>query len=417
MSYVTQLKCLQCKKTIPTEPFRYFCPDCGGYLEVLYDYPKMKSEIDRDQLAFRSGSILQQWLQFLPIENPDFIDRVTLGEIPTPMFKARHFSTLGKNAEVWFKNESQLPTNSLKDRSMPLMVLKALEQKKEAVGIVSSGNASASLAAYAAVAGLKAIIFLGQNVPVSKLYKTMIYNPVGMQVMGNYSAAEKNFQQAREEFGFFDCNGLVNPYRIEGKKTFSYEVARHLGWKAPDVVLMPTAYGNGIVATWKGFKELKDFGFIDSLPAIIAVQPANCAPIARAFELSMDYVEPVIGKKTVAEAVAITDPAVGGKRVLETIRESKGLVMAIEEDDIRSTIKLLAEKEGLAVEGAAALGAAAWLKLAKENNPISEGKCVISLTGIGLNDLENGNSFVNLPNQVSEQYDSTQKVLRKILSH
>jgi threonine synthase len=296
-----------------------------------------------------------------------------------------------------------------------LMVLKALELKRELVGIVSSGNASASLAAYAAAAGLKAIIFLGANVPASKLYKTMIYHPIGIQVRGDYSSAEKYFIQAREEFEFYDCNGLVNPYRIEGKKTFSYEIARDLGWKAPDVVIMPTAYGNGIVATYKGFKELKDFGFINHIPAIIAVQPANCAPIARAFELGLDEVEAVEGKDTIAEAVAISDPAIGGKRVLETVRATQGRVMAVEEGEIERAIRVLAEREGLAVEGAAALGHAAYRKLVDEKNPFTRGTCVISVTGIGLNDVESGIKLVDMPEQVAGGFDSVRDALMKRL--
>ena len=126
-------------------------------------------------------------------------------------------------------------------------------------------------------------MFLSKHVSPSKLYKTMIYRPVGIQVMASYSEAEVFFQQAREEFGFFDCNGLVNPYRAEGKKTFAYEVARDLGWRSPRAVYMPVAYGNGIVAAWKGFKELKQLGLIEDLPAMVAVQPAVIAPIARAF--------------------------------------------------------------------------------------------------------------------------------------
>ena len=235
MSYVTGLQCLNCKAILDTEPFRYHCPECGGYLEVLYDYERMKKEISREQFEGRCGSIMQQWLEFLPIEQPELIDKVTLGEIPTPMFKAKSFSAKDDSDQVWFKNESQFPTYSLKDRSMPLMILKALEQNRKSVGIVSSGNASASLAAYASAAGLKAVIFVGQSVPQSKLYKTMIYDPIGIQVIGDYNAAEENFQKAREEFNFFDCNGLVNPYRIEGKKTFSYEVSHDLGWKAPEL--------------------------------------------------------------------------------------------------------------------------------------------------------------------------------------
>ena len=415
MSYVTGLRCLSCKTKLDIAPFRYQCPECGGYLEVLYDYDRMKKEICKEQFEGRSGSILQQWLEFLPIEQPELIEKVTLGEIPTPMFKAKSF-TASEADQVWFKNESQLPTYSLKDRSMPLMILKALELGRDSVGIVSSGNASASLAAYAASAGLKAVIFVGESVPQSKLYKTMVYDPIGIQVIGDYNAAEENFQKAREEFNFFDCNGLVNPYRIEGKKTFSYEVARDLGWKAPDTVIMSTAYGNGIVATWKGFKELYDFGFIETLPHIIAVQPANCAPIERAYRLGLSHVEAVEKKPSLAEAVSITDPAIGGARVLEVIKESKGMVVAIEEEDIRKTMQLLASKEGLAIEGAGALGAAAWIKLKNENNPIVNGVSIVSLTGIGLNDLESGIGLVNMPNKVTKNYEEAQQVLRSAFS-
>ena len=179
---------------------------------------------------------------------------------------------------------------------------------------------------------------------------------------------------------------------------------------------MSTAYGNGIVATWKGFKELYDFGFIESLPRIIAVQPANCAPIERAYRLGLSHVDPVEKKPSLAEAVSITDPAIGGARVLEVIKESKGMVVAIEEEDIRNTMRILASREGLAIEGAGALGAAAWLKLKNENNPIVKGVSIVSLTGIGLNDLESGINIVNMPNRVTKNYEDAREVLKTAFS-
>lgn len=313
MGYMSGLRCLECGKDVPVKPFQYTCAACGGYLDVEYDYEQMGRDLTPGMFESRTGPILRQWLEFMPIDRPELIERVTLGEQPTPMFRARSTPPGG---EAWLKNDAQLPTCSLKDRSIPLTVLKALELGREAVGIVSSGNAAASLAACAARAGLKAVVFLGSGPSSSKLYKSMVHRPVAVEIQADYSQADALFQQARDEFGFFDRDGLVNPYRIEGKKSFAYEMARDLGWRAPSTVLMPTAYGNGMVAAWKGFKELYRLGFIDSLPRMVAVQPAEVAPIARAFARGLDHVEPVNGGHTIAQAVSVADPALGGQRTL-----------------------------------------------------------------------------------------------------
>jgi threonine synthase len=416
MSYMQNLRCLSCQQTVETSPFRYFCPECGGYLDVEYDYEAMLADLSRDEFDTRRGTILEQWLEFLPIERPDLIPRATLGEVPTPMLQAGRLPPPADGAQIWLKNDAMLPTGSLKDRSMPLVILKALELDRSAVGIVSSGNASASLAAYGAHAGLRAVVFLGQNVPPGKLYKTMIHRPAGVQVMGPYTVAEGVFQQVRDAFGFFDCNGLVNPYRIEGKKTFAYETARDLGWRSPDVVFMPTGYGNGIVAAWKGFRELQHLGFVDSLPAMVAVQPAVCAPIAKAFEQGESEVAPVPVTESIAEAVCINDPLIGGKRVLEVVRESGGSVIGAEEAEIAEAVRILAEREGLAMEPTGAIALAGALKLMREGNPWADGIQVVSLTGIGLNDLQRGRALVGAPAQVEPRFESAEQALQKLLA-
>ncbi len=415
MSYVSGLRCISCGRPAPLAPFAYVCSACGGFLSVEYAYDRLREALTRDQLERRRGTILEQWLDFLPIERPDLIARVTLGEQPTPMTRAYRLQGPARHAEVWLKNDALFPTCSLKDRSMPLVTLKALELGRTAVGIVSSGNAAASLAAYAARADLHAIVFLSKHVSQSKLYKTMVYKPVGVQVLASYSEAEAHFQRARDEFGFFDCNGLVNPYRAEGKKTFAYEVARDLGWRSPAAVFMPTAYGNGIVAAWKGFKELKLLGFIDSLPAMVAVQPAVIAPIARAYELGQATVEAVPDAETLAEAVAVTDPVVGGRRVLETVRESGGKVIAVTEAEIADAMRILAEREGLAMEPAGVLGLAGMLNVIRDGNSYKGGSQVISLTGHGLNDQGIGGQMVAPPLRAPADYEAVRAVLRQAL--
>lgn len=416
MSYVTNLVCLSCRQVVAPEPFVYFCPRCGGYLDVEYDYERMRADLAPSDFISRQGPILQQWQEFMPIERPELIARVTLGEQPTPMIQANQLPEFSRTGALWLKNESQSPTCSLKDRSMPLTVLKALEFGRRAVGIVSVGNAASSLAAYAARAGLQAVVLLSQHASASKLYKTMIYNPIAIQLQGSYSAAEPLFQQARQEFDLFDCNGLVNPYRAEGKKSFAYEVARDLGWRAPDVVFMPTAYGNGIVAAWKGFQELYRLGFISSLPALVAVQAAAVAPIARAFERGLSQVEAVPDAPTLAEAVRVSDPAAGGQRVLQVVRESGGMAIGVEEEEIVEAVHLLAEREGLAIEPTGAVGLAAAIKLMRQGSPWADGIQVVSVTGHGLNAVESGGALVRAPLQVPLSYPALQQALREVLA-
>jgi threonine synthase len=412
MSFVTHLACLSCGRSVESEPFRYRCPDCGGFLEVEYDYEAMARAVSRESLDRRRGAILRQWLPLLPIEDAETIDRVTLGERPTPMIRAHRLRNGSGREELWLKDESRFPTCSLKDRSVPITIVKALEHGRDSVGIVSSGNASASLAAYAARAGLTAVVFVREGAAPSKLYKTLVYRPVAIQVQGSLSAAEALFEQARDEFGFFDCDGLINPYRIEGKKTLAFEVARDLGWRAPAAVLMPTGYGNGIVAAWKGFRELHRLGLIDSLPALYAVQPAVCAPIARAFERGDAVVEPVPSVVSIAEAVCTPDPQLGGQRVLQAVRESRGAALAVDEDEIIQAVRLLAEFEGLAIEPTGAVALAGWLKLTRDGNPWQGQPQVVSITGHGLNAAEAGARIAGEPLQVEPDYEAVHQALK-----
>jgi threonine synthase len=415
VSYVSGLRCMACHCAVATEPFRYHCPECGGFLDVEYDYDRMREDLTPSRFENRRGTILEQWLEFLPIERPELISRVTLGEQPTPMTRALRLPGVADGARVWLKNESLFPTGSLKDRSMPLATLKALELGRAAIGTVSSGNAAASLAAYAARAGLRGVVFISKHASAGKLYKSMIHRPLGIQVLAPHSDVEVFFEQACAEFGFFDGGGPANPYRGEGMKTFAYEVARDLGWKSPQTIYMPVAYGGNFAGTWKGFKELKRLGFIDSLPAMVAAQPAVIAPIERAFRLGLSRAEPVADAETMATAVAVSDPVFGGERVLSIVRESGGAVVAVAEAEIAAAVRLLAEREGLAVEPAAALGLAAMLKLVKEDSPLTSGCQVISLTGLGLNDQAWGSAMVTPPAQAPADYEAVRAILRQAL--
>lgn len=385
MSFVAGLKCLECNATHPHMEFRYTCQKCGGFLDVHYNYDAIVDAVDLEKLEKRSPFILRKWLEFLPIEKPSLIDRVTLGESETPLLKCDRLGKKFGLKNLYVKNDTNFPTCSLKDRSMPLVVLKAIEFGYDTVAIVSSGNAAASLSAYAAKSGLKAVVFVGGKPSMGKIAKIAIYGPTLIWVKGSYDEAENLFMSAREKFGWFDCNGLINPFRCEGKKTYAHEIASQLGWKVPDMVIMPVAFGNGMVATWKGFKELHQMGFVDSLPRLIGVQPEACAPIAKAFSEGEEHVKPVVPKGTVAEAIAVGNPSFGGKRTLEAARESGGAVIAVSEEAIISAMKLLAQNAGFFAEPAGAISIAGIEKILEEGKIAEDEEVVSIITGHGLN--------------------------------
>jgi threonine synthase len=382
---VRSLTCVNCGREHDAREFRYFCADCRGFLDVTFDTDRIRESLARDDIDSRPPSIMHRWLEFLPIEDPLLIDRVTLGESVTPLVRAGRVARKLGLRNLYFKDESRFPTGSLKDRSMPLVVLKALEFGFGSVSIVSSGNAAASLSAYAARTGLRAVVFVAGG-HSARLAKIRSYRPTLVQVNAPYSEAESLYLRAREEYGWYDCNGLINPFRLEGKKTLAHEICHALGWTVPDIVILPTAFGNGLVSAWRGFMELETIGWTSGKPAMFAAQPENCAPIARAWERGAANVEPVKALPTVAHSIAVGDPAIGGGRVLKVARESGGGVTALPEEMILEAQALLAGEEGLFVEPAGATGLATVMKMLAESSIERDALIVASITGEGLSD-------------------------------
>lgn len=384
MSHVLCMRCHDCGREIDSSHFTFQCPGCQGFLDVVYDLDRVGRTVQRQDLLSRPANIMVKWLELLPVENPDLIPRVSLGEAPTPLLHARRLGRHLGLKHLLLKDETRFPTGTLKDRSMPLVVLKALEFGFSVVSIVSSGNAAASLGAYAARAGLRAVAFVAGE-PSLKLLKCRAYHSLVVQVDAPYSEVDRLHARARAAFGWFDCNGLINPFRLEGKKTLAYEVVQDLGWQSPDIVLIPTAYGNGLISAWKGFNELEQLGWVDGRPALVAVQPQGCSPIAQAWDAGLTSTLPVVPSPTVAEAVAVADPSAGGERVLQAVRQSGGMVAAVPDELTLQAQSLLATHEGLFVEPSGALGMAGVIKLIGERKIPADAIVVVSITGTGAN--------------------------------
>jgi len=410
MSYVLGLRCTGCGREFDAGRMRYRCDLCSQFLDV-YDLPVLARTVDREAIRRRSPEIMRRWLEFLPIEAPALIDRVTLGESATPLLELPALGRAVGLKRLYVKNDAVMPTGSLKDRSMPLAVLKALEFGQETVCIVSSGNAAASLAAYSARAGIRAVVFVTTSAPAAKLVQTVIHGARVLVIDGDYSEVDGLFRRAREEFGWCDCNGLVNPFRLEGKRLYAHEICEQLGWRVPDVIVTPVASGNGVIAIEKGFRELRAMGWIETIPRLVAVQPAPAAPIVAAFRANSAEVGRVRPAPTIAGAIAVSAPGAGGTKALQALRAMNGVAVAVTDEETLAAQRLLAATAGIFGEPGGVVSVAAAQKLARDGTVRSEESVVCLVTGHGLKSIPEIMPSVTLPPPLPPDWEAVRKAL------
>lgn len=384
MSYVKALKCKNCKKEYPATKLRYLCDDCGDFLEVTYNIEKMKQDLDRDKITQMSADIMTKWVNFLPIEDTSLIKKVSLGESETPLIESKRFGDRLPIRKLYLKNETIFPTLSLKDRSIPLTILKCLEFKQSFPSIVSSGNAGASVAAYSAHSGMKAIIFVGRNAKGPRLLQMSMTGAIIFLINSDYSTVEALFSQSRKKFGWYDCNGQINPFRLEGKKIYAHEISMQLQWEVPSTILMPVAGGNGIIALEKGFRELKEIGWINKIPKIYGIQARNCGPIANAYEKKLEKVQSITPKDTIAGSIAVKNPGIGGDLTIAAVKRTGGGVIGVSEKDILSAQKKIASLEGIYCEPAGSISIAGLEALCNRGDINQSDTVVCMLTAHGL---------------------------------
>ncbi len=317
--------------------------------------------------------VLAAYREFLPVT--DATPPLTLREGNTPLIPARYFSRrLG--TEVYLKFEGANPTGSFKDRGMVVAVAKALEEGSRAVICASTGNTSASAAAYAARAGLRCVVLVPEGkIALGKLAQALIYGARVVAVNGNFDQALRLVREIAARHPITLVNSL-NPHRIEGQKTAAFEVCDALGGP-PDYLAIPVGNAGNITAYWKGFNEYHRCGRIASRPRMLGFQAAGAAPIVLG--------RPVEKPETVATAIRIGNPA-SWQGALAAVRESGGRIEAVTDEEILAAWRLLAEEEGLFVEPASAAGVAGILKLAGQGYFAGGGRVVCVLTGHGLKD-------------------------------
>jgi threonine synthase len=411
MSYATGLGCTQCGIVIPEAEFRLRCPACGGLLEVRYDLDRMAKALARQGGALRPGPLLRQWLDILPIDDASLIDRVTLGESVTPMVRSGVLGrTLGID-NLWFKVECAGPTLSLKDRGTSLCVLKALELGYDTVCIPSSGNNAGSVAAYAARAGLRAIVIVQRHLSPIKVFKTVAHGAKVVRVDGDMATASRVCGALLERHRWFHCGG-ANPYRATAKRTVAYEMVQQLGGIVPDAVAFPVGGATGMAAAYTGFLEMRAMGLIPSLPRLIGVQLDACDPLTRAFDAGSEEIQAVPVKPSVSDAILNNHPT-QGVQALRAARSTNGVFVSVSDEECVRAIRDLATREGLFVEPAGGVSVAGVANIVRDRRLEGLRTVVCLLTGHGLN-LPGGIVDVNaMPEVIAPEVSAVEAYLSR----
>lgn len=345
--------------------------------------------------------LINRYRDFLPVS--DNTNVVTLNEGNTPLIKASRISDIIKeDIDLFFKYDGANPSGSFKDRGMTLAITKAAEEGAKAVICASTGNTSASAAAYSARAKIGAIVLIPEGkIAMGKLAQAMIHGAMVIQIDGNFDTALTIVKKLVDKHNFALVNS-INPFRIEGQKTAAFEVCDQLG-TAPVHHALPVGNAGNITAYWKGYNEYKEAGKISSLPKMLGFQAAGAAPIVRG--------KPVENPETIATAIRIGNPA-SWKGAVNARDESGGVIDAVTDDEILEAYKFIASKEGIFCEPASAASLAGVIKLSKRNF-FSKGDTVVcTLTGHGLKDPDSAINISKEPLKAKADINAIEDLLQ-----
>lgn len=383
MNKTIQLRCPKCA-ALSADPRQFRCAMCGLVLEVQVGVGHLTPN-DFTRMRHSRDLSIWRWFDFLPVENRSSI--VSLGEGSTPLLPAPRLGARIGIANLYLKNDTVLPTGSLKDRSNGVGMSVGKELGFATASVISTGNAAASVAAYAAAAGMQSVVMVPKGTAASKIIQAHAYGATVIVVDGrfDYEVAEL-YKKAVAEFGWYDCLSS-NPYRV-GKKSYAYELVDQLDGAVADWVIHPTAGGTGILCMWQGFKEFQALGWIERLPKLVAAQSEKAAPFVAALQKGSAAIEAVEARETVAESIQVGNPAALGNRALAALRESRGTAVALSDGEILEAQALTARLAGIFAEPAGAVSVAAAKKMRGDGTLGGDDVVVCHLTGHGLKQPE-----------------------------
>ena len=344
--------------------------------------------------------VIARYRERLPVS--DTTPMVDLREGSTPLVRSRNIGPALGLKELYFKYEGLNPTGSFKDRGMAVAVAKAMEAGARVLVCASTGNTSASAAAYAASQRLRAIVVVpAGEIALNKLSQALMYGAKVVALRGNFDAALSVVRDLAEQYPVALVNS-VNPYRIEGQKTAAFEVVDELG-EAPDYLALPVGNAGNITAYWKGFREYQAAGRSKRLPRMVGAQAEGAAPIVRG--------RPVEHPKTIASAIRIGNPA-SWEGATSARDESGGVIDAVSDTEILAAQVRLASTEGLFAEPASAAPLALLFRLVREGKVSRDSTTVVVLTGSGLKDPDAALGNVEPPVELDGDARSIAKALK-----
>jgi len=401
------LRCIGCGKKFPENDIVYACPKCSNLLEVVLPLDEMDPKKLRKAFNSRPLSVwrYKELLPRIGSRTP-----VSMNEGGTPLHRCSRLSEKIGAKNLYIKFDGMNPTGSFKDRGMTVGVTKAKDLKVKTVVCASTGNTSASLAAYSSLAGLKCIVMIPSGmIALGKLSQAMMHGATVFAVKGNFDDALDLVMKSSRELGLYVLNS-VNPFRLEGQKTAAFEICDQLGC-APDSLVIPVGNGGNNAAYWKGFSEFKDLDLSRSSPRIYGIQAEGAAPIARAFAKKTNKIEPIRNPETIATAIKIGNPA-NWLKTMNAIRSSKGTSIAVPDEEIISAQKMVAQMEGLFVEPAAAASIAGLIRLLDTGEVDKREKIVCVATGHGLKDPDAAIRVSEKPIEIEPSMKSLRAALR-----
>ncbi|MGB8312442.1 MAG: threonine synthase [Halobacteriota archaeon] len=352
------IECIECGKKYDVAYVLNTC-SCDGLLEIKYDFSNIDFKIET---MTHIAPKVWKYRDLLPIK----VSPVTLFEGGTPLYKCDKLGESLGLKELYVKHEGMNPTGSFKDRGMTIGVSRALELGMKTVACASTGNTSASMAIYAAKAGITALVLLPSgHVALGKIAQALMHGAKVLSIRGNFDDALTLIQKLCSEKGFYLLNS-VNPYRLEGQKTIAFETVDQLisygKQRLPDRVVLPVGNAGNISAIYKGYKEFMELGVTDGIPMMTGIQAWKSAPIVEAIKNGAPDIKPVERPETVATAIRIGNP-INAPKALNAIRESGGTAEAVTDNEILEAQKELARLEGIGVEPASAASIAGLKKL------------------------------------------------------
>ena len=360
----------------------------------------MHSSSIREKIPYWQG-LIRQYSRFLPVSDTTPI--ITLNEGNTPLVKLNNFvRTIGGDFELYLKYEGLNPTASFKDRGMTMAISKAVEKKAEVVICASTGNTSASAAAYAARANLKCVVLLPDgNIAMGKLAQALMYGAQTIAIDGNFDDALRIVRELGAT-GRVEIVNSINPVRIEGQKTASFEICDQLN-RAPDFHFLPVGNAGNITAYWRGYKEYASAGMVEGTPRMCGYQAAGASPIVDG--------QPCASPETIATAIRIGNPA-SWEAADDAIKDSQGWIDKVTDEEIVEAYMLVARTEGVFVEPASAAPLAGLIKCVKSGK-IPEGSVITAtMTGHGLKDPDRA---IKCATQKADKAEATLEAVSRLI--